>query len=183
MKALTLILFTPFMLTGCQQQTAQSGSGVSSTAPGTTANSDDQHLDSINRTYHLQDLQRIHLAINGHKIEAWVMDDEGKRQEGMMWLTANDVGDDDGMVFVFPGVQQPSNGFWMKNTILALDITFISKDKKVINTQIGHPYDQTNLQSNAPYEYVLEMKEGATGRLGIKPGTLIPIPDSIKGRP
>jgi len=181
MRALTLSLFAALLLAGCQTKPdQQSGSGISGPVTSTDGG---QETDSLNRTYHLKDLQRVPITINGHRIQVWVMDDEGKRQEGMMWLTASDVGDNDGMIFAFPDIQPPSNGFWMKNTILALDITFISKDMEAINTQIGRPRDLTNLPASAPYQYVLEMKKGAAQRLGIKPGTVIPIPSSVKGHP
>src|SRR5579862_9716294 len=108
------------------------------------------------------------------------MDDEGKRREGMMWLTPADVGDNDGMIFAFPGVQQMDNGFWMHNTLLPLDIMYISDQKKLINVQEGKPLNETSLQASAAYEYVLEMKQGSAKRLGLKPGIQFSIPDSVK---
>ncbi len=166
---------------GCRQEVQQSGSGTSQSATS-TAGGPPQHFDSINRTYHLKDLESATLKANGHDIHAWVMDDGGKREEGMMWLTAEDVKDDDGMIFAFPDVQPKSNGFWMENTILALDIIFISEKKKVLNIQEGVPHDKTSLPAAGSYKFVLEMKKGSAKRLGIGAGTVITIPDSVKGK-
>src|SRR5207245_531028 len=138
-------------------------------------------INSLKRTYQLSDLQGVTLKANGHDIPTWVMDTEDKQREGMMWLTADDVHDNDGMIFVFPSAQQQS--FWMKNTLLALDIIYISDKKKVLNIQEGKPLDEiTKLPSKGPAIYVLEMKQGAAKRLGIGPGTEISIPDTVKSK-
>jgi uncharacterized membrane protein (UPF0127 family) len=139
-----------------------------------------RHIDSVNRSFHLDDLQRVTLKANGHDIPTWVMDTDAKREEGMMWLTSDDVADNDGMIFVFSEAKPQS--FWMKNTILALDLIFISKDKKVLNVQHGRPQDTSPLPSAGDAMYVLEMKDGAAKRLGIGPGTVFTIPDSVKSK-
>jgi uncharacterized membrane protein (UPF0127 family) len=175
MKPQFLLLIALLVLAGCQSDKPDAGK-TDSDATETAY----QHVDSVNRTYHLKDLQRVKLEANGKEIPVWVMDDEGKRREGMMWLTADDVSDDDGMLFAFPDVQPASNGFWMENTILALDIMYISEGKKVLDIQEGSPHDETSLKSSGDYKYVLEMKRGAAKRLGIAPGTLIMIPNSVK---
>ena len=178
MKTLYLAPLALLILAGCQQETIQTGHGgnvatnVASTSP--------EHFDSIQRTYHLKDLQRVTLKVNGHDVKAWVMDDNGKREEGMMFLTADDVSDDDGMIFVFSEAGQQS--FWMKNTLLALDITYISPDKKVLNVQPGKPGDLTPLPSKGDAQYVLEMKQGSAARLGIKPGVKVEIPNTVKSK-
>jgi uncharacterized membrane protein (UPF0127 family) len=98
----------------------------------------------------------------------------------MMFLDAEDVHDNDGMIFVFDTAEQRS--FWMHNCILALDIIYISADKKVLNIQPGMPHDDTGLPSKGAAQFVLEMKQGSAARLGIKPGTLVTIPASVKSR-
>lgn len=160
---------------GCQQSVEQTGHGGSS-----TGGQSEGHMDSLRRQFHLDKLERVTLKAAGHDIPTWVMDTDPKKQEGMMWLVDKDVKDDEGMIFVF--AKAAHQGFWMENTILPLDIIFISKDKKVLNIQHGKPYDQTNLPSAGDAMYVLEMKDGASKRLGIKPGTVITIPDTVKSK-
>lgn len=165
------------MLIGCSPAPPEPTHGVGATGE---SGGSSQHVDSLNRTFHLGDLQRVTLKANGHDISAWVMDTDPKREEGMMWLNADDVRDDDGMIFVFPDAKPQS--FWMKNTILGLDIIYISKDKKVVNVQRGLPQDTTSLPSAGPAQYVLEMKVGSAKRLGIGPGTSVSIPGDVKSK-
>ena len=174
MKAICLIPFALMMIVGCKTDKTDPS--------GATSNTGTDRSDSPNRTYHLKDLEKVKLKVSGQDIPVWVMDDEGKRKEGMMWLTADDVADHDGMIFAFPDVQPPSNGFWMSNTILALDIIYISPKMKVLNIQEGRPHDETSLPSKGDYQFVLEMKQGGAEKFGIKPGTEIAIPATVKGK-
>ena len=51
-----------------------------------------------------------------------------ERQAGLMFKTS--LIEDEGMLFVFD--KEDRYTFWMKNTLIPLDMIFISKDKKVI---------------------------------------------------
>jgi uncharacterized membrane protein (UPF0127 family) len=134
-------------------------------------------IASAQRVFPLNKLQKVTLKVRGHAIRAWVMDDEAKGSEGMMWLKAKDVPKNAGMIFVFPAAQPVS--FWMKNTLIPLDIIFISAKKRVVNVAAGKPQDLTPLPSRGPVKYVLEMRQGAAKRLGIKSGTAIAIPSTV----
>ena len=130
-----------------------------------------------NRIYPLAELPVADLRVNGKPVKAWVVDDELKRAEGMMWLRDENVRQDQGMLFVFPKAQPMS--FWMKNTLMPLDIAFISPKGKILNIQQGKPEDETPLPSKGSALYVLEMKAGSMQALGAKPGSQIAIPDSV----
>ena len=135
-----------------------------------------------NRSFQLKDLDKVTVTLGGKPIELWIMDTSAKQAEGMMFLTDKEVRDDQGMIFAFAKPETNlKNGFYMKNTILPLDIVFISPQKKVINIQKGKPHDETNLPSAAVYQYVIELKQGQAQALGLKPGSSIPIPASVKG--
>lgn len=137
-------------------------------------------IDSVNRTYHLRDLATAKLVIGGREIDAWVMDDEGKREEGMKWLTEAEVGPDQGMLFVFDAPRKVA--FWMEDTLIPLDIVFISESKKVLNIVRGEPEDLTKLPSAGPTLYALELRAGTAKRLGIEAGQTIRIPPDLLGR-
>lgn len=136
--------------------------------------------DGIRRTNQLKDLQRVKLTANSHPIQAWVMDDEPKRREGMMWLNLSEVADDDGMIFVF--VQAKEQRFWMHNTVIPLDVIYIGLDKKVLNVQPGKSFDESALPSDGKAIYVLEMKQGAAKRLRIARGTAVDIPVNVAAK-
>ena len=183
MKATQVLLplLSALILIGCNNSTEEGTTGASGNS-GTSGpiSSAGGHMESMRRTYHTKDLDRGTLKVNGADINAWVMDDDAKRQEGMMWLVEDDVKDNDGMIFVFP--DSDKRAFWMHDTILALDIIYIKSDKTVDSIQLGKPYDETSLPSDGPAQYVLELKEGCAKKFGIKKGTKFEIPDSVKAK-
>lgn len=132
------------------------------------------------RMFQLSKLEKGTIKVNGQDVPVWLMNDDQKRQEGMMFLTKEEVKPEEGMLFVFPGVQAADRGFWMSNTILPLDIVYISKDFKVVNAVKGKPFDETNLTANAEFQYVLELREGGAEKLKIKKGSSVEIPGSLR---
>lgn len=53
---------------------------------------------------------------------------EAERAEGLMYEKS--IAENHGMLFVFP--HNGKHGFWMKNTIIPLDIIWISEDMEVV---------------------------------------------------
>lgn len=148
-----------------------------STPPATAAKG--QPGDIAARLYQLRDLAKVTIKAPARPIKLWIMNTESKEAEGMMWLTEKEVKDDEGMIFVFAEAR-PQN-FWMQNTLLPLDITFLDSKGKVLNTVEGKPLDEkTSLASSGPAQYVIELKKGQAAKSGIKPGTILEIPKSVK---
>lgn len=76
------------------------------------------------------------------------------------------------MLFIFPYVQMRS--FYMKNTLIPLDIIYIDESKKVVSIQKNaKPMDETSLPSKAPAKYVLEINGGLSDQLNIVEGDSI----------
>ena len=76
---------------------------------------------------------------------------------------------DAGMIFVFeePSVQR----FWMKNTLIPLDMIFIGKDRKIVGiVEDAAPETETERSVGAPSQYVLEIGGGLSARLGLHRG-------------
>lgn len=132
-----------------------------------------------NRIYQLSDLQIGTIKAGGKEIKVTVMDTTGKRQEGMMFLTAAEADPKQGMLFVFGSDQAAGRGFWMHNTLIPLDIIYISSKGKVIKVAHGKVKDDTNLASPAAYRNVLELVGGQAAKLGIKEGTPVEIPSLL----
>ncbi|MGV3617115.1 MAG: DUF192 domain-containing protein [Fimbriimonas sp.] len=136
--------------------------------------------DNPRRQHQLRTLETATITVNGHAVPVWLMNDPEKRQEGMMHLVQKDVKLTEGMLFVFPEEQAADRGFWMSNTHLPLDIIYISKAGKVVSAVEGIPFDETNLPSGAPFQYVLEMRRGGAERLKVKVGSPVDIPSSAR---
>jgi uncharacterized membrane protein (UPF0127 family) len=133
-----------------------------------------------NRVHQLKTLETATLKFGKSSIRAWVMDSDSKRQEGMMFLTEKEVPKDHGMVFVFQGAAQRS--FWMRNTLIPLDIAYLDSKGKALNVAVMKALDESPVPSAGPSKYVLEMKKGAFARLGIKKGTLFKLPATLKAK-
>jgi len=133
------------------------------------------------RIYQLADLKKGTIKIDGKSLSVWVMDDDGKRQEGMMWLTDKEVKDDEAMLFVFPSVEPHATaGFWMQNTVLPLDIMYFSPKNRLVTIAEGKPFDEKQLPAKEDYQFVVEMKQGSAKKLGFSTGAAIEIPADLK---
>ena len=98
-------------------------------------------------------------------VEVAVTPEEHAR--GLMYRSR--LADDAGMVFVFeePSVQR----FWMKNTLIPLDMIFIGKDRKIVGVvENAAPETETERMVGAPSQYVLEIGGGLSAKLGIHRG-------------
>ena len=79
-----------------------------------------------------------------------------------------------GMWFVFEN--EAPRSFYMKNTLIPLDIIYLNKDKKVVSiAKNARPKDETSLPSEAPAMYVLEINGGLADKWGIEKGDRVEI--------
>jgi hypothetical protein len=93
-----------------------------------------------------------------------------QQQKGLMNRTQMDA--DRGMLFFF-GDEAPRS-FWMKNTLIPLDIIFIAKGGVILNIhENAVPHDLTSIKSNGPAIAALELNGGTASRLGLKAGDRI----------
>jgi uncharacterized membrane protein (UPF0127 family) len=94
-------------------------------------------------------------------------DNDVSRARGMMFRTS--MAPDAGMLFDFKQEQMAS--FWMRNTLIPLDMLFIKADGTILNIhQRAIPRDETGINSAGPVRAVLELNGGTVSRLGIRPG-------------
>jgi uncharacterized membrane protein (UPF0127 family) len=109
---------------------------------------------------------REHLS----KIEVEVAKNPTQRQQGLMFRTQMD--EDKGMIFIFERSEIQS--FWMKNTLIPLDIIFID-EKGVINTIYRNtiPYSERSLPSKQMSQFVVEVNAGYCLKHNINEGDLI----------
>jgi uncharacterized membrane protein (UPF0127 family) len=89
-----------------------------------------------------------------------------EQQKGLMFRTA--MKPNEGMLF--PEERPRQVAFWMRNTVLPLDIVFIGPDRRILNIVNAIPYDETPLPSAGAAIAVLELNAGRTKALGIRAG-------------
>ncbi|WP_439546413.1 DUF192 domain-containing protein [Sandarakinorhabdus sp.] len=70
----------------------------------------------------------------------------------------------------FPMQPPRETGFWMENTILPLDIIFVSPQGRVLNVRQGRPYSRDVLTSAGITADVIELAAGEAKRIGLKAG-------------
>lgn len=102
-----------------------------------------------------------------HAFRAEVARSPQAQARGLMFRTQ--MGDDEGMIF--PRNPPDRAAFWMRNTVIPLDIIFIGLDGRIMNIAANAvPYDETPLPAAGPTLAVFEINGGLAARLGIKPG-------------
>jgi hypothetical protein len=88
---------------------------------------------------------------------------------GLMFRT--EMGADEAMIFPYDPPQPLS--FWMRNTVLPLDIIFIGPDRRILNVAEGVPYNEVSVHSEGTASAVLELNQGRAAELGIVAGDLV----------
>lgn len=107
------------------------------------------------------------IFIVGEKSMNWYWVETARNQsqwaEGLMYRS--ELADNQGMLFIFPDIALRT--FWMKNTLIPLDMIFLDQNKKVVSiTNHADPcvddfgVNCPRYQSEAPAKYVLELKAG-----------------------
>ncbi len=104
------------------------------------------------------------------QIDIEIADTDAKRTKGLMdRLTMEE---NQGMLFLFPYEAQQS--FWMKNTVLPLDIIFVNSKNKIVTIhQDTTPFDTGTYPSTEPASQVVEVNAGYTAQHNISVGDKI----------
>lgn len=128
----------------------------------------DAKSDAVEVQYLPRDVITIETKSGQDYIFEVEMATEGPDQaRGLMYRTS--LNNDSGMLFLFGGESQRT--FWMKNTLIPLDMIFIAKDGTI--NHIHHnakPQDETRITSGGEAMAVLEINGGLSGTLNINEG-------------
>ncbi|QTD54956.1 DUF192 domain-containing protein [Parasphingorhabdus cellanae] len=90
-----------------------------------------------------------------------------EQARGLMFRT--ELAPDRGMIFPF--VQERMASFWMKNTVIPLDIIFVRSDGTIESIAANTtPYSLDPVRSGEPVAAVLELAGGRAAELGISAG-------------
>jgi uncharacterized membrane protein (UPF0127 family) len=103
---------------------------------------------------------------------AEVADDEPEREVGLMYRTELVSGT--GMLFQFPAAQRLS--FWMKNTLIPLDLLFFNQGTFVALVPWAKPHDESPLGPTEPADTVLEVPGGWAAANGVGAGWRLEVP-------
>ena len=121
------------------------------------------------------DLEVIPLTVtkqdgSEHAFRVEVAATQESQRQGLMFRTS--MGADEGMIFPFPQPRMAS--FWMRNTVIPLDIIFVGPDGRILNIAANTvPYSEESVRSVGPAGAVLELNAGRTAELGVAAGDLV----------
>lgn len=99
-----------------------------------------------------------------------VADESAERNQGLMGIA--DLGDLDGMLFVWPA--PTTSTFWMKDTLIPLDIAFFNSDGGWVNNFTMQPCldeDCQNYSAGGTYLYAIEVPDA--GFAALTPAALL----------
>ena len=101
------------------------------------------------------------------RLDVEIADSDEERARGLMFRET--MADDHGMLFDFPEPEMAS--FWMRNTVMSLDIIFIGVDGRILNiADHTTPYSEASIPAAGLTRGVLEIKAGRAEAMGIHAG-------------
>ncbi len=93
-----------------------------------------------------------------------------QREQGLMFRKS--MAPENGMLFDFGTDREVT--MWMRNTLIPLDMVFISKAGKVTHVSANAvPHSEDIISSRGPVRYVLELNGGVAKTLGIAKGDTV----------
>jgi uncharacterized membrane protein (UPF0127 family) len=103
-----------------------------------------------------------------HAVDVEVAATPEMRERGLMWR--KELADGKGMLFVFP--MEEEHSFWMRNTLIPLDMIFIDGKGAIVGiVQNAPPRTLVSRSVGAPSKYVLEVPGGWSARVGLQAGS------------
>jgi uncharacterized membrane protein (UPF0127 family) len=114
----------------------------------------------------------IHSANGDHPFVLELAQTPAQQERGLMFRRS--LGPNEGMLFPYAPSQQVS--FWMKNTLIPLDIIFVKPDGRIGRISTAKPLDETPVPSGEPINMVIEIAGGRAAQLGIAVGDSVSPP-------
>jgi uncharacterized membrane protein (UPF0127 family) len=121
-------------------------------------------------------LPEMKLQIGNTLFTLEIADTDETRTKGLMFRKSMPA--DRGMIFVFDREEMQS--FWMKNTLIPLDILYINSAGKIVSISNMFPHDLSGVMSEAPALFAIELNEGAADKAGVKPGDTLEVWEALR---
>lgn len=110
------------------------------------------------------------VTLRANRFAVEVANDDASRMRGLMFRQT--LAQDSGMLFVFE--QEQPLAFWMKNTLIPLDILYFDRARKLVSAQLDTPPCKVvycpAYPSARPAQFVLELNAGTAKRIGLEVG-------------
>ncbi len=110
---------------------------------------------------------------DGSAVSVEIADTEPVRERGLMFRTA--LAPNEGMIFVFP--QAGYYPFWMKNTLIPLDMLWLDARGRIVSIAASVPPCKADPCPSYPptgdASYVIEVVSGFARQHGLEPGDTV----------
>ena len=126
-----------------------------------------------------QNETKAKIMINEKTYTVEVANTQEKRSKGLMFR--KHLPENTGMLFVFS--YEDYRYFYMKNTLIPLDIAFFDSQMKIVSIKQMEPLDETTVPSDKKAMYALEMNKGFFEKEKINVGDSAKLLTSIKYLP
>lgn len=118
----------------------------------------------------------VRVFVDDVAVSVELADSPARRSRGLQGRTS--LSEDHGMLFVFssPGILR----FWMKDTLIDLDIGFFDTQGRLLNTATMMALNEIEFhRSVGPAQFALEVPAGWFDRHGVGPGARLGLPASL----
>ncbi len=129
-----------------------------------------------------QVLPETSTELAGNSLQVMLARTFDEKALGLMYYET--LPENSGMLFIYQAPRQMS--FWMKNTMIPLDLIFFSPDLEItewienMEPGFGKPeYSLPRYQSTMPAQYALELNAGMVKKLNLKQGDKLDIPITL----
>jgi uncharacterized membrane protein (UPF0127 family) len=103
-------------------------------------------------------------------VDIEIADSDAEREQGLMYRDS--MPENAAMLFLME--MEETQSFWMKNTILPLDIIYVNADRRIVSiNKNSKPFSLDPISSEKPALFVVEVNAGYSDRHGIKVDDLI----------
>lgn len=110
---------------------------------------------------------------DGYAVHVEIAADDETRTTGLMYR--DQLRPASGMIFLFP--RDDEYAFWMKNTLIPLDMVWIDVNKKIVHVKHDVPPCKVencpSYPPNVPSRYVLELAAGVAAQHALKAGDVL----------
>jgi hypothetical protein len=121
----------------------------------------------------------LHTSGGDVPVTVEIADTPERRSLGLMYR--KELAADAGMLFIFDAPAQLS--FWMKNTVLPLDMIFIGSDRRIVGiVKDAVPFTTTPRVVDGASHYVLEVNAGFSARHDVRAGDMVTF-EGVRGTP
>ena len=114
-----------------------------------------------------------YVVLKGKTFYVELAENDEQHTRGLMFR--EQMAPDRGMFFIFRS--EYMHAFWMKNTLIPLDMLYFDKKLQLVSMQTNVPPCKADpcpsYPSSGPAQYVLELNAGTADKLGVKPGDVV----------